>query len=47
MYITNVNAEHIYTLYAFRWQIELFFKLSKSAAGIEKISGKKESSIIT
>lgn len=52
MYITNVSevilkAEHIYTMYTFRWQIELLFKLSKSAAGIDEVSGKKESRIIT
>lgn len=52
MYITNVSedilkAEHIYTIYTFRWQIELLFKLSKSTAGIDELSGKKESRIIT
>lgn len=51
IYITNVEgdvlkAEHVHTMYAFRWQIELFFKLCKSYAGIERISGKKESRII-
>lgn len=52
MYITNISedtlkAEYIYTIYTFRWQIELLFKLGKSSAGIEKNSGKKESTIIT
>ena len=44
--ITNVpenimKDEQIYLVYTLRWQIELFFKLCKSEAGIDKINGKK------
>lgn len=44
--ITNVaedvlKNEHIYLIYSLRWQIELFFKLCKQVAGINKISSKK------
>lgn len=46
IYITNVpedwlSAEQIYLIYTLRWQIELFFKVCKSEAGIDKISSKK------
>ena len=46
IYITNtpedwLSAEQIYLIYTVRWQIELFFKLCKSEAGIDKISSKK------
>ena len=46
IYITNVpenvlNDEQIHLVYTLRWQIELFFKLCKSEAGIAKVSGKK------
>lgn len=45
IFITNVeksmlNDEEIYLVYSLRWQIELFFKVCKSQAGIDKISGK-------
>lgn len=33
-------------VYSLRWQIELFFKLCKSEAGIDKISGKKPDRIL-
>jgi len=51
IYITNVpkqmlSAEQIYLVYSLRWQIELFFKLCKSEAGIAKISGKKVNRIL-
>lgn len=46
IFITNVpkkilNDDQIYLLYSIRWQIELFYKLCKSEAGIDKIRGKK------
>ena len=46
IYVSNVpegwlNAEQIYLIYTLRWQIELFFKVCKSEAGIDKISSKK------
>lgn len=46
IYMTNVpedwlNAEQVHLVYTLRWQIELFFKLCKSEAGIDKISSKK------
>jgi hypothetical protein len=45
LYITNVpdsllTKEQIHFIYVLRWQIELFFKLCKQYAGIDKISGK-------
>lgn len=45
IFITNVsksilNDEEVYLMYSLRWQIELFFKLCKSGAGIDKVSGK-------
>lgn len=45
IFITNVEENilshtEIYKVYALRWQIELFFKVCKSQAGIDKISGK-------
>jgi len=51
IYITNVSAdmlgvEHVHLVYTLRWQIELLFKLCKSAAGIAKVSGKKISRIL-
>lgn len=43
IYITNVeqeiSTEQVILLYGARWQIELFFKLCKSDAGIDKLSG--------
>lgn len=49
--ITNVpeeilNDEQVIMLYSLRWQIEIFFKLCKSEAGIDKISGKKTNRIL-
>lgn len=51
IYITNVsenvlNDEQIHLVYSLRWQIELFFKLCKSEAGIARVSGKKSSRIL-
>jgi hypothetical protein len=45
IFITNVseailNNKQVYLVYILRWQIELFFKLCKSHAGIDKINGK-------
>ena len=49
--ITNVpnkslTDEQIYLVYSLRWQIELFFKLCKSEAGIDKISGKTKDRVL-
>ena len=51
MYITNVsekilNAEQVHLIYTVRWQIELFFKLCKSDAGINKVSARSSNRII-
>lgn len=51
IYITNVpkimlNDKQVYLVYSLRWQIELFFKLCKSEAGIAKVSGKKTNRIL-
>lgn len=51
IYITNVpenvlSDEQVYLVYSLRWQIELFFKLSKSEAGIDKVSGKKTARVL-
>lgn len=45
IFITNVhksilNDEEIYIVYSLRWQIELFFKVCKGQAGLDKINGK-------
>jgi hypothetical protein len=49
--ITNIpeemlNNKQVHILYSLRWQIELFFKLCKSAAGIDEIKSKKASRIL-
>ena len=41
-----VSGEHIHLLYSLRWQIELFFKLCKSEAGIDIVNGKKSSRVL-
>ena len=51
IFITNIpinilNNEQVYTIYALRWQIELFFKLCKSDAGIDKIRAKNVDRIL-
>lgn len=51
IYITNIpaeiaNAEQIILLYTVRWQIELFFKLCKSEAGIDETLGKRPARIM-
>lgn len=51
IYITNVpknmlNDQQIHLVYSLRWQIELLFKLCKSEAGIDKVSGKKSDRIL-
>jgi hypothetical protein len=51
IYITNVpedmlNNEQVHLVYSLRWQIELFFKLGKSEAGIAKVSGKKSNRVL-
>lgn len=47
IFVTNVsetilNDKQVYLVYILRWQIELFFKLCKSQAGIDKINGKNQ-----
>lgn len=49
--ITNVpieilKDEQVYLLYSLRWQIELFFKLCKQEAGIDKIKSKKTNRVL-
>jgi hypothetical protein len=51
IYMTNVpedwlNAEQVHLVYTLRWQIELFFKVCKSEAGIDKISSKKTDRVL-
>ena len=51
IYITNVDEtmltdEQIHLVYSLRWQIELFFKLCKSEAGLASISGRKSNRIL-
>jgi len=51
IYVTNVpekwlNAGQIHLVYTLRWQIELFFKLCKSEAGINKISSRKTDRVL-
>jgi hypothetical protein len=40
-----LKDEEIHLVYSLRWQIELFFKLCKSQAGIEDVRGKKSDRI--
>lgn len=49
--ITNIPKKilknrQVYLLYSLRWQIELFFKLCKQEAGIDKIKSKKSDRIL-
>lgn len=51
LYITNVpdsmlTKEHIHFVYVLRWQIELFFKLCKQYAGVNKISSQNPSRVL-
>jgi hypothetical protein len=51
IYVTNVpenilNNEQVHLVYSLRWQIELFFKLCKSEAGIDKINSKKPNRVL-
>lgn len=51
MYITNISekmlsTEKVHLVYTVRWQIELFFKLCKSDAGINKVSARSSNRII-
>jgi hypothetical protein len=51
IFITNVDSSllsdyQVYLVYLLRWQIELFFKLCKSGAGIHKINGRKHDRVI-
>ncbi len=51
IYITNISEkilsiEQVHLLYTIRWQIELFFKLCKSDAGIDKVSGKSSNRVV-
>lgn len=51
IFITNVpecilNDKEIHLVYSLRWQIELFFKVCKGQAGIDKISGKKANRVL-
>ncbi len=43
---TLVKDEEVYLVYSLRWQVELFFKLCKSLAGIDKIQGKTVNRIL-
>ena len=51
IFITNVDSSilsdyQVYLVYLLRWQVELFFKLCKSEAGIDKINGRKHNRVI-
>jgi hypothetical protein len=51
IFVTNVseailNDKQVYLVYTLRWQIELFFKLCKSHAGIDKINGKNRDRVL-
>lgn len=51
IYITNIpkktlNMGQVHLIYTVRWQIELFFKLCKSDAGIDKVSGRSSSRVV-
>ncbi len=51
IYITNIaettlNDEQIHLVYSLRWQIELLFKICKSGAGIDKVSGKRSNRVL-
>lgn len=51
IYITNVGQEtlhdeQVHLVYSLRWQIELLFKLCKSEAGVDVVSGKKTDRIV-
>lgn len=52
LFITNTIQEQlsdkqIYETYALRWQIELFFKMTKSGIGLDKMNTKKSSRALT
>jgi hypothetical protein len=51
IYITNVpedklKVEQIHLVYTLRWQVELFFRLCKSGAGIDKVNGRNVNRIL-
>lgn len=51
IYITNVpekmlSSKKVHLVYTVRWQIELFFKLCKSDAGINKVSARSSNRIV-
>lgn len=51
IYITNtsetqLNNQHIHQTYAFRWQIELIFKLSKSLMHVDSINSTKSPRVL-
>ena len=51
IFVTNVsenllNDKQVYLVYLLRWQIELFFKLCKSEAGIDKINGRNPDRVL-
>lgn len=51
IFITNIaedilNDKQVYLVYILRWQIELFFKLCKTQAGIDKIHSRKQHRVL-
>jgi hypothetical protein len=51
IFITNIpihflSDDQVYMIYTLRWQIELFFKLCKSNAGVDRTHGKKADRIV-
>lgn len=51
IYVTNVSEdiltnEQVHLVYTLRWQIELLFKVCKSEAGIDKVSGRTSSRVL-
>lgn len=52
LFVTNVPAamlqtDHVATLYRIRWQIELVFKLCKSFCGLDQITSRRSSRVLS